>query len=85
MHTMYLLSIHFHCQNTRKRSKLRKKKMSKINIRIISKSCAHLQSMVKIYVKFQINQDKTVGGFAHKKYPLSILLSLSKCPKNDLV
>ena len=40
--------------------------MSKINLRIISKPHAHLQSMVKTSVKFQKNWNKTVGGVAHK-------------------
>ena len=42
--------------------KIAKKKVSKINLRIISKSHAHLQSMVKTSVKFQKNQNKTIGG-----------------------
>ena len=41
-----------------------RKKVSKITLRIISKSHAHLQSMVKTSVKFQKNQNKTVGGVA---------------------
>ena len=46
--------------------------MSKINLRIISKPHAHLQSIVKTSVNFQKSQKKTVGGVAHTKYPLSI-------------
>ena len=47
-------------------------KVSKINLRIISKPLAHLQSMMKTSVKFQKNRNKTVGGVAHTMYPLSI-------------
>ena len=38
-------------------------KVSKINLRIISKSHAYLQSMVKTSVKFQKNLNITVGGY----------------------
>ena len=48
------------------------KKVSKINLRIISKPHAHLQSLVKTSVNFQKNRNKTVGGVAHTTYPLSI-------------
>ena len=50
------------------------KKVSKIDLRIRSKPHAHLQSMVKTFVKFQKNRNKTVGGVAHTRYmyPLSI-------------
>ena len=40
-------------------------KSDKNNLRIISKPHAYL-------VKFQRNRDKTVGGVAHTRYPLSI-------------
>ena len=43
-----------------------------INLRIISKPHAYLQSMVTTSVKFQEDQNKTVGGVAHTRYPLSI-------------
>ena len=72
-HTRYPLSIHFHYQNARKMTKFKlQKKVSKINLRIISKPHAHLQSMMKTSVKFQNNRNKTVGGVAHTRYPLSI-------------
>ena len=79
MHTMYPLAIHFHCQNTRKTTKLRK--ISKIDLRIINKPCAHLQRMVKISLKFQRNLNKTVGGVAHTRYPLSIQLHCQNARK----
>ena len=47
-----------------------KKKMSKINLRIISKPHAHLQSKMKTSVKFQKNRNKTVEGVAHTMYIL---------------
>ena len=55
--------------------------MTKINLRIISKPHAYLQTMVKTSVKFQKNQNKTVEGVAHTKY----ILHLSKYLKNDYV
>ena len=44
--------------------------MSKINLRIISKSHAHYQSMVKTSAKFQKNRNKTEGGVARTMYIL---------------
>ena len=46
------------------------KKVSKINLRIIFKPHAHLQSIVKTSVKFQKNLNKTAGGVAHTRYIL---------------
>ena len=72
-HTRYPLSIHFHCQNDRKITKFKlRTKVIKINLSIISKPHAYLQSLVKTSVKFQNNQNKTLGGVAHTRYPLSI-------------
>ena len=69
--TRYPLSIHFHCQNVRKNDQVQiANKVSKINLRIISKSHAHLQSMVKTYVKFQNYRNKTIGGVAYTRYIL---------------
>ena len=45
-----------------------RKKVSKIDLRIISKPHANLQGMVKTSVKVQTN--KTVGGVAHTRYIL---------------
>ena len=42
------------------------------HVRPPSKPHAYLQSMVTISVKFQENRNKTVGGVAHTRYPLSI-------------
>ena len=47
------------------------KKVTKINLRIISKPHAYLQSMVTTSVKFQENRNITVGGVADTRYPLS--------------
>ena len=72
-HTRYPVSIHFHCQNDRKMTKFKlRTKVIKINLSIISKPHAYLQSLVKAYVKFQNNRNKTLGGVAHTRYPLSI-------------
>ena len=52
-HTRYPLSIHFHCQNDRKMTKFKlRTKVIKINLSIISKPHAYLQSLVRTYVKF---------------------------------
>ena len=53
--TRYPLSIHFHCQNARKMAVQIAKKVAKINLRIISKQYANLQSMFTTSVKFQEN------------------------------
>ena len=45
--------------------------MTKINLRIISKCHAHLQSLTKTPVKFQKDWDKIVGGVALTKYLLN--------------
>ena len=51
---------------------LNEKKVTKNNLRIISKPHAYLQIMTKTSVKFQKNRHKTVGGVAHTRYPVSI-------------
>ena len=57
MHTRYPLSIHFHCQSAQKMALVQiAKKVTKINLRIISKQYAHLQSMCITSLKFQENQ-----------------------------
>ena len=43
------------------------KKVTKINLRVISKCHAHLQSLTKTPVKFQKDCDKIVGGVALTK------------------
>ena len=50
--------------------KFKLQKSDKINLRIISKCYAYLQSMVKTSVKFQNNRNKTVGEVAHTRYIL---------------
>ena len=44
----------------------------KIDLRIISKPHAYLQTMTKTLVKFEKDCHKTAGGVAHTRYPLSI-------------
>ena len=44
------------------------KKVTKINLRVISKCYAHLQSLTKTPVKFQKDWEKIVGGVALTKY-----------------
>ena len=59
------------------------KKVSKIYLRIISKSHAHLQGMIKSSVKLQKNQNKTVGGVTCTRYPPSIHFHCQNVRKND--
>ena len=66
-HTKYPLSIHIHCQNAWKRTKLNLRKSVKINLRIISKPYAHIQGMVKTSVKFHKNRNNTVAEVVQKK------------------
>ena len=47
-------------------------KMTKNNLRIISKLHAYLQTMTKTPVKFQKNQYKTVGEVAPTRYLLPL-------------
>ena len=51
-------------------SKMTKFKVTKINLRIISKPHAHLQTMTKAPVKFQKDRHKTVWGVTHTRYLL---------------
>ena len=65
-HTRYPLPIHFYCQNARKMAVQIAKKVTKKNLRIISKPHAYLQSMVTTSAKFQENRNKTRRSCAHK-------------------
>ena len=62
-HTRYPLSIHFDSKNVQIAEKV-----TKNNLRIISKLHAYLQTMTKTSVKFRKNRHKTVGGVAHTRY-----------------
>ena len=53
----------------------------KINLRIISKPHAYLQTMTKSPVKFGKNRYKTVGGVAPTRYPLSIHIVIDNARK----
>ena len=53
------------------------KKVTKIDLRAISKCHAHLQSLTKTTVKFQKDWDKIVGGVALTRYLMSISFSSS--------
>ena len=48
------------------------KKVIKINLRVISKCHAHLQSLTKTPVKFQKDWDKFVGEVALTRYLMFI-------------
>ena len=54
-------------QKTDKIDKLKKSK--KINVMIMSKSHAYIQTIYKIPAKFQTDWNKTVVGVALTKYP----------------
>ena len=72
-HTRYPLYIHtLVVFRPEKWLGLNAKKSEKINLRIISKPHAHLQTMPKIFGKFQKDRHKTIGGVAYTRYPLSI-------------
>ena len=72
-HETLTISIDFDSENDEKMTKFDLwKKVTKNNLRTISKPHAYLQTMKKTSVKFQKNQHKTVGGVAHTRYPLSI-------------
>ena len=83
--TRYSLSIHFDriwawkMIKFKMKKKKKKKIVTKINLRIISKSHAHLLSMIKTPVQFQKDRDTIVG--VPTTYTLWQYLSL----KNDLV
>ena len=47
-------------------------KVTKNNLRIISKPHAHFQTIIKTPVKCDKDRHKTVGGVAHTRYPLSM-------------
>ena len=73
-HTRYPLAIHFNSiQNA--------EKSNKINLRIISKPHAHLQTMTKTPVKFQKDWHKTAGGVAHTRYPIYIYFDSIRASK----
>ena len=67
------------------------KKVTKINLRVISKYHAHLKSLTKTPVKFQKDWDKIVGEVALTRYLMSINFSSSiaqkllssNCEKSD--
>ena len=50
------------------RTNIRPQKVTKINLRVMSKCHAHLQSLTKTPVKFQKDWEKIVGGVALTKY-----------------
>ena len=67
-HTRYPLSIHFDSKTPKNGYVQTAEKVTKNNLRIISKLHAYLQTMTKTSVKFQMNRHKTVGGVAHTRY-----------------
>ena len=85
MPTRYPLSIHIVKDNATKMAKINfKKKVTKNNLRIISKPHAYLQTMTKTPVKFQKNRYKTVGDVAPTRYPLSIHIVIDNARKFNL-
>ena len=57
------------------------KKVTKNNLRLISKPYAYLETMTKTPVKFPKNWYKTVGGVAPTRYPLSIHFVIDNAQK----
>ena len=71
--TRYLLPIYFCSIRTQKMSKLKmRKKVLKNYFRILKKTHAYLQAILKAHVKFQKDQPKTVGGVKGTRYLLPI-------------
>ena len=63
--------MHFNSVSNKKKSKLKMPKLvKKNNFKIMKKSYAHLQSYIKICVKFQKDQPKTVRGVVLTRYLL---------------
>ena len=67
-HTRYPLSIHFDRKTPKNDYVQIAEKVTKNNLRIISKIHAYLQTMTKTSVKFRKNRHKTVGVVAHTRY-----------------
>ena len=71
--TRYLLPIHFCSIRTQKMSKLKNaEKVIKNYFRILKKTHAYLQAILKANVKFQKDRPKTVRGVKGTKYLLPI-------------
>ena len=71
--TRYLLPIDFCNIRTQKMSKFKMlKKVIKNNFRILKKTHAYLQTILKAPVKFQKDRTKTVGGVKGTRYLLKI-------------
>ena len=70
--TRYLLPIRFCSIRTQKMSKLKCGKSNKKYFRILRKTPAYLQAILKAHVKFQKDRPKTVGGVKGTRYLLPI-------------
>ena len=70
--TRYLLPIHFCSIRVKKMSVKNAKKVIKNNFRILKKTHAYLQTILKALVKFQKDWPKTVGGVEGTRYLLPI-------------
>ena len=65
--------MHFLSVNVRKTMKFKlQKEVPKINLCIMFKPHAQFQSMVRTYVHFQNNLNKTIGGVVHIRHTLFI-------------
>ena len=64
----YLLPIHFCSIRTQKMSVKNAEKVVKNYFRILKKTHAYLQAILKALVKFQNDRTKTVGGVKGKRY-----------------
>ena len=70
----YPQSVHFHTIWGSENDKVKVEKVTKINLKIISKPRALLQTQEKTCAKFQKDQFKIVWEVAITRYPLSIHL-----------
>ena len=66
--TRYLLPIYSCSIRTKKMSKLKMRKSNKNYFRILKKSHAYLQAILKAHVKFQKDRPKTVGRVKGTRY-----------------
>ena len=83
--TRYLLPIYFCSIRTQKMSVKNAEKVIKYYFRILKKTHAYLQAILKANVKFQKDRPKTVGGVKGTKYLLPLRFCNIRTKKNVYV
>ena len=83
-------NVHFHTIWGSENDKVKVEKVTKINLKIISKPCALLQTWEKTCANFQKDRFKIVWKVAITRYPLSIHLrsendKVQKVQKSDKI